>query len=488
MMHGKLMDAKAILAQGVDTDAHDLVGLMWDDTRNVRFTKHGTKKMPGWAAAFTPAGSTPVRGIGQLKDGGGQKLFFGNPSTLYMWNSATETVEGSGYTGIEDETINQIASTWSFVEWGNWMLATNGVDAPQVWKGTSFAALTGTPPTTAEILLKWKSFVLAFNTNTAGNHYAWCDEDDVENWVVGSASAAGDNIIRDLDSDIIAAVPLGSDIAVYSEDRQVIIKYSGSPFYFGHFPGLKGIGAVSKQSVVPVGRMNYGLSRQGFFRTDGSTFEYLDVDVVREGFLDEINWSQKSKICCRHDETDTEVIWYYPTASSQEPNKGIGFNYRTGVWTFYDHGRTSAEARRIFDYPISAADDGSVYFENNGVDADGAILPAWAQTKAFPFTEYRGPDSPPLSLEDFVKYVDAVKLALVRQSGNGFRLRVGTQMNPQDEIVWGDWFYAGLDMDVVYPKMTGRWFTFRVESDQLGDDWELQGLMAHGVKVGGAQQ
>ena len=484
MLLPKLLDFRSDMGVGISPDKHPLLDtFFWDTGRNVKFTPNGVKKMTGWTEITTALGTDPVRGLNQLLNTSGQNIFWGDVQNLWRWDSSTVSNVASGFTGALNESVTQIATSWSFVEWGNWMVASNGVDPIQVWKGSgNFVPLGGGPPATAEILVKKDVNIIAFNTDDGETTYEWCHQDDIEDWVVAADKTAGFNTIRDFDSAIIAAVPLGGEIAVYSIDRMVLVGTRNPPYYFGHSPGIKGIGAVSKYSVVEVGRFHYGVSRKGFFKTDGVTHSYLDVDDIRETFLDEVNWDQKSKINGYHDERNTEVIWSFCTESNLEPNKSIGYNYEQDVWTLYDFGFTSTQEQRIFDYAVLADVDGSVYWGEFSDDAAGEILSAYIRSKPYSFMEARG--STMVSLEDYFKYIQAVKLGLKRHVGDGVYLKLGFQDELDEPITWFTYRYINKDVEPVYPGKSTRWLTIEVGSDRLGDAWELHTMSVHGKRMG----
>src|SRR5690606_36395185 len=115
----------------------------------VQFTLTGVKKMPGWTTEYTrssgESNSTFPRGMGALIQGGTEELHFGNDTKIFYWDGSTMTTDALTFTGNKH--------LWSFAAWGNWMLATNGKDAPVIYKGSSYATLGGSPPSTAEIFL-----------------------------------------------------------------------------------------------------------------------------------------------------------------------------------------------------------------------------------------------------------------------------------------------------------------------------------------------
>ena len=383
------------LTRGLWPDTQLPAGSFWRDGRNVRFTPLGVETIPGWTAPLTPVGTAPVRGMAQQRRTDlAQRLFWGDASALYMWDVVNVSTVGSGYTGSVDATVTRPATVWSFVVWGDWVLATNGVDPPQIYQGTSFAAmdtLTTMPFTSAEIFVKRDVYVIAVNTSNGYNVVEWSDTGNPLAWQPTASNNAGNLVLRDIDGPLLAAVPLGDRIALYTREQLVLLNYLGSPYIFGYVPALNGIGAVSKRSVIPVGRRNYGMSRQGFFVTDGAGFEWIDFPQLRDYVLGRVNWDQASKICGYHAEGLNAVVWWYPTTSSSEPNEGVMYDYKLRVWSMLDFGWTSALERDVFKWPVVGAADGKIYFAEYGTTADGAPLAAWVESAVLDFGE---PDAP----------------------------------------------------------------------------------------------
>lgn len=479
----KLIAVPRGLNAGIRPDLHPMsLEGVWVDGSNVRMTATGVRKMDGWTKPFTSLGSIPVRGMGQLLDGNTTELFWGDVGDIYRWTGLAVSSVGNSFNGVEDQSGTTPATSWSFVEFGAWVIATNGVDAPQIYKGTSFTALGGTPPADAQIVIKKGSYVLLMNTIANPNGYHWSDSDDPEDWVPVAANQAGDNIIRDFDGPIVAAVPLGDRIAMYGEEKMALLAFIGAPFIFGHAIALENrVGAVSKHSVVSVGDLNYGLSSQGFFATDGVTVQEIDLGHHRETFKAEFNVSQQTKVNAYHNAKSNEVIWYYPSNGSQEPNKGAAYNYVTRNWTFHNFGRTATIQQAVFDNPYAATDNGIIYKHNQGTDDDGEPMVAFVQTHPLSFS------LDDETLEDFFKYIDAIKLGMQDFVSAGIKIRIGTQARLDDDIFYIDTIQLEDPSTPIYPKVSTRWVTIRIESSELGDTWELQSLTVHGKKVGGSQ-
>ncbi len=199
---------------GIAKSVHSLAAPLWVDGQNVVFESGVVKKMKGTDKCFDiqMTGGTEVSGLLATVVAGTRTLYMGTRARLFKWTQVdfAATVIGSGYTGVDTESSTVPATRWSMVPWGNWLYATNGVDAPQVYKGASAAAVGSGVPNPCKIFQKLKVYLLAFKDTTL----YFSDEDDPDTWNSGNA---GNLPIRDMDSDVVAAVPLGEQVAFYTE-------------------------------------------------------------------------------------------------------------------------------------------------------------------------------------------------------------------------------------------------------------------------------
>ena len=143
------------------------------------------------------------------------------------------------FTTVQYESATAYAGHWRFANWGEWIIASNGKEPVQVRKGTgSFVTLQedGTTPlpfTYAKLLAKLGPHLVVANTSNAQNEIRWCSDDNIEKWTVLDTNTAGDFVVRDADSGLMAMEPLGSVLALYTREAMWTITYIGAPFVFG---------------------------------------------------------------------------------------------------------------------------------------------------------------------------------------------------------------------------------------------------------------
>lgn len=341
----------------------DREGGFFRDGRNVVFTEFSVQPVAGQQLLFSRIQNATVAGLRASFISGTPTLFVAYLDSIYKWTSGTPSSVGSGYTGVADATSTAPATRWSMERWGTWMLATNGVDAAQVYKGTSFGALAGTTFSTAEIFARRTPFMLAFNTSNGGDRIEWCHDDDVETWTPSATNKAGNLNVRDLNGDIVCAKPLQNEVAFYTENEAGIVSFIGTPNWFGADVTQEGIGAVSKNAVAVVGNMHYGFGPRGIWRSDGLNHEYASQPAVHDFIFNTFNYAQRSKVAAWHDSLESCVVFWYPSTADYN-DIGVRFNYRNGSWSIEASPRNLAEDSGAFRYGITADRFGDIYSQN----------------------------------------------------------------------------------------------------------------------------
>lgn len=336
---------------------------------------------------------------------------------------------------------------------------------------TGFTGGTGTSATftftvcdmdvaTVKILAKRGPHILGFNTSASGREFIWSDADDPDTWVTTSTNLAGALEIRELDSQINAVVPLGQRLAVYGTNAMFLVNYLGNELVFGYQPALNGIGAVSPRSVVAVGPRNFGLSRQGFFVTDGATFEYIDMPI-RTWFRENAATGQISKATAVHDEKNQQVRWYFPT-TGVAITAGVAFNYELGVWSFVTGNRSAGTERGPLPNMITGTETGLVLLENSGENAGNHPVVATLTTKPMD-----------MGSADLVKELSSLRVGL---TGSGISYRIGWSESEDGAVTYTPWAVIEPGFEFQNLRTAGRWLRLGIQSTGLNVSWELMTL------------
>lgn len=338
------------LDSGIMPAVLSTAGAIWASGRNVWFQKDRIEHAPG-STLLVPATNRKSRAIAQS---------FVNKPRFYYENFGVV----SYYEDAVSTLIGQLDTTGAYdlVPYGTWLLATDNKTQIKLWKGiNTFADIETTEFARAKLIKKLGQHILAFSTDVLPSGFHWSDASDVEEWEPTQFNAAGNLPIRDLDSEFMAVVDLGAALAAYSREYMIVVRYVGIPYIFGTpDQALSGIGAVSRNSVVSLGRSNWGLCRGGIFVTDGSSFTYVDRPAVGSWLQENINWARADEIAGHYDEQLGLVVWAVPVMEHDEIAE-IGVNPETKAFTYLGTDLGVGVERGVFDYPIVATSKGIVF-------------------------------------------------------------------------------------------------------------------------------
>lgn len=429
------------LAQGQDA--------LWRDSENFLVIDSAMEKMPGWTNYKTKAGS--IYAIEQAYVDGERRTYYATQGAVYKDAYGTEVTLGSGFGG---------SGYWSMTPWGNWLIASNDFDKPKIWKNTgSLVYLGGYPEARARLVKKWKNHLMCYT----GQTLLWSSESAPEDWTVSINNSAGNLYVRDLDGDIIAAQPIGGAFGVYSADTMIIQQYLGNPYYFG-FPGtpINGIGAVSDSGIIPANNRHYGLSRKGFFTTDGVSFTAIDTPAVNRWFKANMDWDNARRVVGLHWEQLGLVCWWFPCKDGT--TRGLAYRYTDPAWMPLKADVHAAAEQQVFDYPLIATGN-SFGFLGQGVDAGTSALPAFVQS----FPAHTG-------IEDRLKVWDLLRVG--KDMSGTVEYCVGYSDDREAEPDWTDW--EPLVQDNWLNGRTSVYITLAFRANALGSTLRLGAMSLHG--------
>ena len=241
--------------------------------------------------------------------------------------NATNTASGysaSGYIGLD----------WDFEQYGNWVIATNYSEPPQILKG-----LTGTEKFAdmGNLPAGFKAKYVLFNNGhlVFAGYYTTADQevirgiiwsaqeniDGTDAYTPDEVTGAGNENFPELDGAITGIVPLRNGYVVYAERGLVLAQYTAG---IGTFDFIRnpypGIGCYYPKSLISIGDVNLFWSDTTIYAYDGSS---KPVDVgkgVMKLVISELQVGYESEIASAHDIAKSSVYWLYPS----------GYNYTLG--------------------------------------------------------------------------------------------------------------------------------------------------------------
>ena len=223
------------------------------------------------------------------------------------------------------------------------------------------------------------------------------DQEDKSVYQPTSVNTAG-TFQLDSGSEIRGAVQ-GQDYTFVGTDTSAyVMQFVGPPFTFSIRQVGSNCGIIGQNSIVFVDSSVYWMSDEGgFFVYDGSVKKMAclveDFVFKTTGNNPGLNFNAGQQVYAAHNSLFSEIIWFYPDASSQFANRMVVYNYQEGTWTTGTLARTSYTDKSVFDKPyatkfeqnvapsfpvvngITSSQGRTLYYEHetgvNEVDANG---------------------------------------------------------------------------------------------------------------------
>lgn len=303
--------------------------------KNVIPWRDSYKSLPSLSAFSSNAATSRAQGSYFGRDNAGNVFnYTGDASKLYTLQgtslSDVSRVSGGAYSTPSD-------GDWEFTQWGQTIIAVNGVDAAQVISlgGTAFTALAGSPPVARHIAVV-RDFVVMGNTSAVPNRVQWSAIGDSANWTVSATTLAD---FQDLQGDggWVSRI-IGGEIGVVFRERDIWrMTFTGSREIFQFDQIEKQRGTFAPQSVINYGSYIFYLADDGFYITNGSgpSVPIGDGKVDKE-MLDNLDPNFFFRICSAIDPTNKLVFWAAPFSghTNGNPNRVFIYNWVYKKWAY----------------------------------------------------------------------------------------------------------------------------------------------------------
>ena len=221
--------------------------------------------------------------------------------------------------------------------------------------------------------------IIAFGANTIGTTtqdpllIRFGSQESLVDFTPTATNTAGDLRLSS-GSEFVQAVETRQQILVFTDRSLFSMRFIGPPFTFGLQELSKSITIRSPKSAIAVEDSVFWMGKDTFYVYTGGQTQQLPC-TVRDKIFQDFNNSQGDKVFGAVNTQWTEVWWFYPSASSDENDKYVIYNYGNKTWYYGTLSRTAWHDRGIRQFPIAASS--SYLFEHeNGNDDDGSPMTA----------------------------------------------------------------------------------------------------------------
>ena len=345
---------------------------------------------------------------------------------------------------------------------------------------SSLAGAADVPTVARQIITSSDEKVLAFGCTDylTGDQdrllIRWSDTSNPQIWTPLETNAAGGLRIP-TGSEFITAIETKAEILVWSDMALHTLQYIGAPLQYGiNRIGLTTI--IGPNAVVSSNDLVMWMGTNGFYEYNGRVVPL--PCSVKDYVFNNINWMQAAKVFGGSNTSYNEAWWFYPSASSEENDRFVAYNYLERVWFYGSIVRTCWIDRNVEDYPRAASSDGYVYFHEYGMD-DGSTNPPSAISAYIEsgIIEIGNGDSfafawrmiPDVTFRNSTADSPAMTMTLKAQefAGSNFNQSSNSSVT-QTATVPIEQF-----TNQTYFRLRGREITFRASSDDAGVTWRL---------------
>ena len=286
---------------------------------------------------------------------------------------------------------------------------------------SSRAGASNTPVAALQIMMSdVDRHVIAFGCNAIGSStldpllVRFSDAENAVDWTPTATNSAG-GVQLSTGSTIIGALQTRQEILIWTDAGIVSMRFVGSPFIFSFNEVATGMSLISPNAVATGGNTVFFMDNGAFYQYSGSA-QRLPCTVLDHVFSD-FNLDQAFKVFAAPIPQHNEIIWFYPSADSEEVNRYVIYNYLEKSWsigtTSDGFTRTAWNPAYILNNPIAAGkldttDINYLYNHEVGHSADGLSFTAFIESadfdldpdgekfmfisKLIPDLEYRGSD------------------------------------------------------------------------------------------------
>jgi hypothetical protein len=281
----------------------------------------------------------------------------------------------------------------------------NLYDRGQIIKAaTSVTTKTGsftpdaTCPSVANFVLVSDSsrFTFAFGCNDPTGVYAttaqdpmqvrWSDQNTIATWIPSVSNQAG-GVRLSHGSTIVTAIQTRQEILVLTDAAIYAFQYLGAPYVWGTQLLADNISIVSPNAAAVVNNVTYWMGADKFYMYSGRV-ETLPC-ALRQYIYGNINLTEAFQIHCGTNEGYNEIWWFYPsqTGTNADGSNGTGtagspntlidryviYNHLERTWYYGTMNGTTMRPRTAWlDSPLRAEPTAAIGYNSGGAYTNGA--------------------------------------------------------------------------------------------------------------------
>lgn len=404
--------------------------------------------------------------------------YAGDATKLYRLVGSNWTASSGTYNTPPD-------GRWNFAQFGNLIIAVNGVDAPQKISpenDANFSALSGTPPV-AKYIAVVRDFVFLGNLASDPQSVQWSALNNAESWEIGLDEAD----IQPLpDGGNIQGIVGGEVGIVFSENAINLFTYVGGDLIFQRDKVTNEIGATIAGSIAAFSNQTFFVHRNGFYIfTAGGGIQAIGAERVNNYFWSNLNDFNRHRVTSAIDPENNLYAISFPNNESTDgtPNEILFYNWITNKWSHSKPGYHELIHSSISSQGLSLEDIGALYSNIDtlpySLDSDfwkgvGRLyLGSFDATHKATFMN--GPslaatiDTTETQLSNGQRSYLREARPMIEAINANITLAVGTRNKLDEQVLWSQQMQESLNGKINI-RSNARYHRFRLRT-QTGDQW-----------------
>lgn len=268
---------------------------------NVLPAADGYRPVKGFQPISTPLPATFKGGASFIASDGTASLLAGTANGL-------QRLAGSGWATLL--TAMSVAGRWRFAQFGNFVVAVNGVDTKEVDLSAGTASdLTNAPSGTSVAVVG--DHVVIGQPDGDRLRVAWSAFADHTAWTP-AVDQAGFQVMNDGGEVMgLAGGEYGIVLQRFALTRMVLSGDAKAPFVFQQI--TNNFGCASRASIVQAGRTVFFLSDRGFMACeDGTALRPIGNEKFDQSFRDQVAQDEYEQLWAAVDPKRSLVLWGLP--------------------------------------------------------------------------------------------------------------------------------------------------------------------------------
>jgi hypothetical protein len=241
--------------------------------------------------------------------------------------------------------------------------------------------------------------VIAFGaSDTFGNYdpmlIRWCDVNRPGSWKMTDQNSAGGGPLQK-GSRILSAARSDRQVLIWTNSALYSLQYVGGDFVFSLQEIADGISISSRHAHKVARGIVYWMGDNNFYQSDGRSVQKVPCSVLSKVFED-LNYEKREVILSALNSLFNEIIWFYPSGSSSEPDKYVIFNYVDQTWAYGSMSRTGWSDSGLRENPNASFNKGPytsgvwddidrsiIYNHEDGYRDDGSVMNSFVESGYF---------------------------------------------------------------------------------------------------------